>query len=70
MFAKGSIGIGEQRIFESITGARFTGEISRLERSGPHDAIIARVGGRAHYSGEASYIVEEDDPLGGGFLLR
>jgi trans-L-3-hydroxyproline dehydratase len=70
MFAKGSIGIGEPRIFESITGARFTGEISRLERFGPHDAIIARVGGRAHYSGEASYTVEEDDPLGGGFLLR
>ena len=70
MFAKGSIGHSETRIFESVTGARFTGEIARTERLGPHDAIIARVGGRAYYSGEASYVVEEDDPLGGGFLLR
>jgi proline racemase len=69
MFAKGRIGIGETRIFESVTGARFTGEVARSERYGPYDAVIACVGGRAHYSGEASYIVEEDDPLGGGFLL-
>ena len=63
-------GIDHKRIFESVTGARFTGEIARTQRFGPHDAIIARVGGRAYYSGEASYTVEEDDPLGGGFLLR
>ena len=70
MYARGGVGIGENRMFESVTGARFTGEIAREERFGPHDAIIARVGGRAHYCGEASYIVEDDDPLGGGFLLR
>ena len=70
MFAKGNIGIGETRSFESLTGARFSGEIAQKERLGPHDAVTARVGGRAYYSGEASYTVEKDDPLGGGFLLR
>ena len=70
MFAKGSIGLGETRTFESLTGARFTGEVARSERLGPHDAVTVRVGGRAFYSGEASYFVEKDDPLGGGFLLR
>jgi proline racemase len=69
MYARGSIGTGDTRLFESVTGARFTGEIARVERFGPHDAVIARVGGRAHYSGEAVFTVEEDDPLGGGFLL-
>ena len=69
MYARGSTGIGETRFFESVTGARFTGEIARALRTGPHDAIIARVRGRAYYSGEASYIVEADDPLGAGFLL-
>jgi proline racemase len=70
MYAKGGIGIGETRLFESVTGARFTGEVVRTVKSGPHDAVIARVGGRAHYTGKAVFTVEEDDPLGGGFLLR
>jgi proline racemase len=70
MYARGSIGIGEQRVFESVTGACFSGEIARTQRFGPHDAIIARVGGRAHYTGEAVFTIEDDDPLGGGFLMR
>ncbi len=70
MHARRSIGIGETRIFESVTGARFTGEIARTERFGPHEAVIARVGGMAHYTGESVFTVEEGDPLGGGFLLR
>jgi proline racemase len=28
-----------------------------------------RVSGRAHYCGRAEFIVEDDDPLGGGFLV-
>jgi proline racemase len=70
MYANGGIGIGERRIFESVTGAHFTGEVARTLSFGPYDAIIARVGGKAQYSGEASFVVEADDPLGGGFLLR
>jgi proline racemase len=70
MHAKGSIGICEQRIFESVTGARFTGEVARAASLGPHQAIVARVGGRAHYTGEATFVIEADDPLGGGFLIR
>ena len=70
MHAKGGIGIGEMRRFESVTGAQFTGEIARAVSSGPHDAIVARVAGRAHYSGEAVFTTESDDALGGGFLLR
>jgi trans-L-3-hydroxyproline dehydratase len=68
--AKNGLGIGEARTFESLTGARFTGEIARKLPAGPHDAIIARVGGRAHYTGESVFTREDDDPLGGGFLLR
>jgi proline racemase len=70
MHAKGSIGLGEKRIFESVTGARFTGEVARAASLGPHQAIVARVGGRAHYTGEATFVIEADDPLGGGFLIR
>jgi proline racemase len=70
MFAKGEIAIGETRRFESIVGSVFTGSVARRTSAGTHDAIIARVGGRAHYCGKAEYWVEAGDELGNGFLLR
>lgn len=70
MYAKGEIALGESRSFESIVGSRFTGAVARAVRAGTHDAIIARVGGRAFYSGRAEFWLEEDDELGRGFLLR
>jgi trans-L-3-hydroxyproline dehydratase len=70
MFARGEIAIGETRRFESIVGSVFTGAVARTTSAGPDPAIIARVGGRAHYSGKAEYWVEEGDELGQGFLVR
>ena len=70
MHAKGSIGMGETRIFESIVGSRFSGSVVRETREGPHAAIVARVGGRAFYSGRAQFRLEEGDELGQGFLVR
>lgn len=70
MHAKGEIAIGQTRTFESIAGSRFSGAVVRTAKAGLHEAIIARVGGRAYYSGRAEFIVEPDDELGRGFLLR
>jgi trans-L-3-hydroxyproline dehydratase len=70
MHAKGQIAIGETRTFESIAGSQFTGAVVRTTKAGPHEAIVARVGGRAYYSGKAEFIVEDDDALGRGFLVR
>ena len=70
MHAQGLATVGTQHVFESLTGARFTGAITRKDCAGPHEAVRVRVGGRAHYSGTARFTVEADDPLGGGFLLR
>ena len=70
MHAKGEIDIGQTRTFESIVGSRFSGEAARAAKAGPHEAIIARVGGRADYSGRAEFTVEPDDEVGRGFLLR
>ncbi|MER9370839.1 proline racemase family protein [Mesorhizobium sp. M0491] len=69
MHAKGEIAIGQTRTFESIAGSRFSGAVVRTAKAGPHEAIIARVGGRAYYSGRTEFIVEADDELGRGFLL-
>ena len=70
MHAKGQIGIGQTRVFESIVGSRFAGSVVRTTAEGGHSAIVARVGGRAFYSGKAEFAVEPEDELGRGFLLR
>ncbi|OQM76509.1 proline racemase family protein [Manganibacter manganicus] len=70
MHAKSEIDIGQTRIFESIAGSRFTGAVARTATVGSHAAIVARVSGRAFYSGKTEFIIEPDDELGKGFLLR
>ena len=68
--AKGTVAPGEVRTFESVTGASFTASIASHTSTGGHAAVTVRVSGRAHYSGEASFVVEPDDPLSGGFVVR
>jgi proline racemase len=70
MQARGQIVAGQTRIFESIIGSRFSGSVASLTSCGPHPAITARVSGRAFYAGKAEFILEEDDPLAAGFLVR
>jgi trans-L-3-hydroxyproline dehydratase len=70
MHAKKLIGIGQTRTFESIVGSRFEGLVARITTAGPHAAIVARVSGQAYYSGKAEFMLEEDDVLGRGFLVK
>lgn len=56
--------------FESVTGARFSGEVAETAACGSRPAVRVRVGGQAYYSGEARYWLEEGDGIGQGFLLR
>ena len=67
---RGAVGLGEPRRFRSITGAGLTGRVTAVTRAGPHPAVLVEVGGRAHFTGEARFTREADDPLGDGFLLR
>ena len=70
MHAKGVAGLGETRLFESITGSRFEGTAVRaVALADGRAGIVARVSGRAFYSGTAEFWLEEGDELGRGFLL-
>ncbi|KGF68360.1 proline racemase [Hoeflea sp. BAL378] len=70
MQARGQIAAGQERIFLSITGSRFSGRVASLTRAGSHSAITATVSGRAFYSGKAEFVIEDEDPLAEGFLVR
>ena len=62
--------IGEERQFESCTGAVFTGKVLREGPPvGPRKSVIVEVGGIAHVTGEAKFRFDDDDPLREGFSL-
>ncbi|PRD44006.1 proline racemase [Phyllobacterium phragmitis] len=70
MHAKGEIREGQVRVFESIVGSHFQGQVASVTAAGNQPAIIARVSGHAWYSGKAEFMVEDGDPLAPGFLVR
>ena len=69
-YAKGEIGLGQPFVIESILGTTFTGEVVEVTTFGPYPAVIPRVTGTAYLTGRSEWLIDPDDPLGAGFLLR
>ncbi|WP_198946713.1 proline racemase family protein [Kiloniella majae] len=67
---KNQIEIGQTRQFESVTKSLFDATAEELLSYGPHQAVRVRVKGKANYTGESTFTVEEDDKIGRGFLLK
>jgi trans-L-3-hydroxyproline dehydratase len=55
---------------ESLTGGVFTGGIARRIQFHGISAIIPTVEGVASFTGRHTFLLEPDDPLGEGFLVR
>ena len=68
--ARGEIGIGEAMVVESIIGSQFTGRIVEATTFGPHPAVIPEVTGTAHITGRHEFLIDLEDPLRDGFILR
>ncbi|SKA10495.1 proline racemase [Enhydrobacter aerosaccus] len=60
---------GEERLFESCTGACFTGRVLGEVPVGVCKAVVVEVGGRAHFIGESRFRFDAEDPLREGFSL-
>lgn len=69
-YARGEIGLNEPFVVESILGTTFTGEVVAETTFGPYPAIVPRVTGTAYIVGRNELLVDPDDPLREGFLLR
>lgn len=68
--ARGEINAGESMVIESIIGSRFTGRVISTTQFGPHNAVIPEVEGSAHITGLSEFVIDPDDPLKYGFILR
>jgi proline racemase len=64
------LSIGETITIESILGTTFDCEIESLTTFGDYNAIIPKVQGNAYIIGKHQFIIDENDPLKDGFLLR
>ncbi|XP_072166636.1 trans-L-3-hydroxyproline dehydratase-like [Diadema setosum] len=68
---KGLIDINQVRKFQnSSTNSEFTGKAVERVKVGQFDAVVVEVAGKGHYIGKSTFISEEGDHLGKGFLVR
>jgi len=54
---------------ESIIDTVFKGRVVARTTVGEHPAIVPEIEGSAWITGEHTFLIDEDDPLRGGFRL-
>lgn len=69
-YAKGEISRGDSFVVESILGTTFTGKVVEETQFGTYPAVVPEVSGTAHIMGRNELLIDPDDALRYGFLLR
>jgi trans-L-3-hydroxyproline dehydratase len=64
------IKLNEPMIIESIIGTKFIGSVIEESSFGHYKAVISKVQGNAFITGRNEFIIDPDDPLKNGFILR
>jgi trans-L-3-hydroxyproline dehydratase len=70
LHAGNELATGEEVTIESLIGTRFTGRVLSESVVGPHPAVVPEVGGRAFLTGRHEFLLDPEDPLRDGFLVR
>ncbi len=68
--ARNEINYGETMTIESITDSVFKGSVISEEKYGPFTAVIPQVEGTAYITGTQTFIIDPNDPMKDGFILR
>jgi trans-L-3-hydroxyproline dehydratase len=69
-YRRGEVSLNQEITIESIIDTTFTGAVLRETKCGKFDAIIPRVAGSAYITGQHEFIIDPNDPLKDGFLIR
>jgi proline racemase len=70
LHAQGRLPAGAPLHHRSIVGSEFTGRVVGETEVAGRPAVITEVEGSAYRTGRATFELDQDDPLGEGFLLR
>jgi proline racemase len=68
--ARKEIDYGETMTIESITGSVFKGSVISEEEYGPFKAVIPQVEGNAYITGMHTFVIDPNDPMKNGFILK
>lgn len=68
--ARKEIDFGEIMTIESITDSVFKGSVISEEDYGPFTAVIPQVEGTAYITGMQTFLINPNDPMKNGFILR
>lgn len=68
--AKGELALHETITIESLIGTAFTVRAIETTTLNGHPAIIPEVSGTAHITGQHTFLIDPNDPLRDGFILR
>ena len=67
---RNEIKAGETMTIESITGSIFKGSVIRETQFGTYPAVIPQVEGSAYITGMNTFVIDPEDPMKDGFILR
>jgi proline racemase len=66
----GELARGDRLLHRSVIGTEFEARVVGDDRVGDFPAVVTEVAGSAHLTGFHQFVLQPDDPLGTGFLLR
>ncbi|HHN8247140.1 TPA: proline racemase [Clostridioides difficile] len=70
LHAKGELKVGEKFVYESILGTLFKGEIVEETKVVDFNAVVPKITGSAYITGFNHFVIDEEDPLKHGFILK
>jgi proline racemase len=70
LVAKGELKIGEPFVYESILGTLFKGKVLEKTKVGDFDAVVPQITGSAYITGFNHFVIDEEDPVKHGFVLK
>lgn len=70
LYSKGELKEGELFVYESILGTLFKGRIVGLDKVADYEAIIPEITGAAYITGFNQFVIDEEDPVKHGFILK
>ncbi len=65
-----TLAVGESLLNESLTGSIFTGRIVVGTEVAGFPAVITEISGRGAVTGMHQFVLDHDDPIQDGFLVR
>lgn len=67
---KDGLETGKRLVIESLIDTTMDVEIADVTSFGPYSAVIPKVAGTAFFTGQHRFLIDPDDPLKEGFLIR